>query len=156
MKEIINLKEKKYIVVSGEQPDQETSHAILLCSGKYVLQLRSNCPTISAPNQWSFFGGQKKRGETSIETMRREIFEELAIVPTKLSRLWVTDYLDPYLSLIVRTTFFWSDITDRWPNCRLNEGQAVKAFSFKGLSKITLPSITKITIERFQKQHSKG
>lgn len=45
--------------------------------GKILLQLRDNKAEIPYPNMWGTFGGQIEDGETPIESIKREIKEEL-------------------------------------------------------------------------------
>ncbi len=87
-------------------PEFQSSHAILLFSGKYVLQLRDDIPTISAPGEWSFFGGMIEKGESPIEGIKREIFEELGIRPEEFKELWYEDYFDTFKKDIVRNMVF--------------------------------------------------
>ena len=48
-------------------------------SGRVMLQLRSN--RVTHPNTWGFFGGKGENDERPIETLLREIQEELMITP---------------------------------------------------------------------------
>lgn len=144
---------KGFEIVIGEKPAYETSHAILLLSGKYVLQLRSNIPTISAPGQWALFGGKIMEKESPIEAARREIFEELEIKPLEFNPLWETDYYNPFDCAVVRTWFFLADVTSVWLTHKLNEGDAVKAFSYEELKDLKIPLIMRNAIERFHEKN---
>lgn len=43
----------------------------------YLLQLRDNKKDIPEKNKWGFFGGHKKKSETKLNCIKREILEEL-------------------------------------------------------------------------------
>lgn len=47
------------------------------------------------PNIWDVFGGHQFQGETTEETLRRELFEELGIVPIEFQFLTSVDEPDP-------------------------------------------------------------
>ncbi len=53
--------------------------AIILCHDRYLLQLRDDVLGIFFPNHWGLFGGELEYGESEIDALRREIFEELGI-----------------------------------------------------------------------------
>lgn len=134
----------------------QTSHAILLLSGKYVLQLRENKPTIAAPGQWSLFGGKLFAGEAPSNGVRREIHEELGIEPARYRQLWFEDYFASFENKMVRTWFFDADVTDIWGGHVLHEGSDVKAFRYAELSKLKVPAIMRTSIERHYKEVLKG
>lgn len=143
---------KDFEIVTGKQIDYETAHAILVFRGKYILQLRDNNPMISAPGQWSFFGGQIVTGETPEDAIKREVYEELEIKPENFKFLWTVDYYDPFVNLIVRTWFFSAEVSSVWSKHKLNEGEDVKIFRFRDLANIKIPSIVRQAIERFYKK----
>lgn len=135
-----------------EVPEVQSVHAVLILDGNYLLQLRDNKSTISAPGQWSLFGGKIKTGETPLQTMEREVCEELSIEPAEYKYLWFTDYYSPFERTITRTWNFVSDVTTVWSSHKLREGQAVRAFSFEQLPKQDMPWVTYQTLERFHQQ----
>lgn len=135
-----------------QAPKIQSVHAILILDGNYLLQLRDNKATISAPGQWSLFGGKIKVGETPLQTMKREVCEELSIEPAEYSYLWFTDRFSPFEKTITRTWFFVSDVTAVWSGHKLREGKAVKAFPFEQLSRLDMPSVMYQTLERFYQQ----
>lgn len=133
----------------------ETSHAILRLKGKYVLQLRDNKPGIAACGQWSLFGGEINPGETPLEAMKREIFEELLIKPKEFRFLWRKDYYYDFVQGIIRTWFFVSDIDDVWSFHQLNEGKDVNVFFYRDLDELDIPDIIRESLNRFNLENAK-
>ena len=133
-------------------PKIQSAHAILILSGNYVLQLRDDKPTIAAAGQWSLFGGKIKIGETPLQTIKREVYEELATEPAEYNCLWFIDYFAPFEKTVIRTWFFASDVTTVWPGHKLWEGKAVRAFQFKQLAWLDMPQVMYQTLERFHQQ----
>jgi len=52
---------------------------IVLDDGRYLLQLRDDIEPIWYPGHWGCFGGSVESGEDPVETLRRELREELAV-----------------------------------------------------------------------------
>lgn len=134
-------------------PRFQTSHAILLLSDRYILQLRDDNPDISAPGEWSFFGGMLQKGEKPVDGMRREVLEELGIEPKEYTALWFEDYYDPFESKMVRTWFFVADVSDVWSEHKLTEGRDAKAFAFTELSKMKIPDIMRKTLNHYHNEY---
>lgn len=130
-------------------PKIQSVHIILILDGSYILQLRDNKSTIAAPGQWSLFGGRTKIGETPLQTIKREVYEELSIRPAEYSYLWFTDYFAPFEGTVIRTWFFASDVTAVWPGHKLREGKAVRAFRFKQSTELVMSPVMCQTLERF-------
>ena len=133
-------------------PKTQSAHAILLLDDKYILQLRENKIGIAAPGQWSLFGGMKKKSETPLEAISRETYEELAIKPAEFHYLWFADYFTTFENEVVRSWFFYSDVSSVWVEHRLLEGQAVGAFRFEKTSDLEMPAVMQETIESFHQQ----
>lgn len=133
-------------------PKIQSAHAVLVLDGNCILQLRDNKPTIAAAGQWSLFGGKIKIGETPLQTIRREVYEELSTEPAEYSYLWCTDYYSLFEKTVVRSWFFASDVTTVWPGHKLREGKDVRAFRFKQLASLDIPSVMYQTLERFHQQ----
>ena len=133
-------------------PNVQSAHAILLLDNKYILQLRETKPDIAAPGQWSLFGGMKKTGETPLEAISREIQEELSIQPAGFHYLWFTDYFAAFEAEVIRTWFFFSDVSSVWAEHKLLEGQSIGTLHFKDISDLKMPLVMQETIERFHKQ----
>jgi ADP-ribose pyrophosphatase YjhB (NUDIX family) len=142
--------QKKHL--SEDIPKFQTSHAILLVSDKYVLQLRDNIPTISAAGQWSLFGGMKNDNETPLQAINREVLEELSVKPGGYKFLWFTDYYSDFERAMIRTYFFVVDVTAVWHEHRLTEGQAVGVFKFEQLADLDVASVMREAIEKYHTQ----
>jgi 8-oxo-dGTP pyrophosphatase MutT (NUDIX family) len=52
---------------------------IILDHDRYLMQLRSQAPSIFYPGHWGLFGGAVDPGETAEEALARELREELAV-----------------------------------------------------------------------------
>lgn len=132
-------------------PEIQSAHAVLLLSADYVLQLRDNKPTIAETGKWSLFGGKIKMGETPLETIRREVHEELSIKPAEYIYLWFTDRYLPFYKTYIRIWFFASDVTKIWSNHKLREGEKVKVFRFEELCNLDMPEVIRLTLKRFHR-----
>jgi 8-oxo-dGTP pyrophosphatase MutT (NUDIX family) len=62
--------------------------AILHQEGQFLLQLRDNIPGIVYPGYWGLFGGHLEPGELPIETLRRELQEEITYEAKQVSEFW--------------------------------------------------------------------
>lgn len=133
-------------------PVIQSAHAILLMDGQYILQLRDNKPNIAAPGQWSLFGGMKKPDETPLQAIKREVYEELSIKPPKFRYLWFSDYFSSFESEVIRTWFFFSDVSSVWHEHELREGQVAKAFDFEQIHSLEMPPVMRQTIGLFQRR----
>jgi 8-oxo-dGTP diphosphatase len=60
----------------SEQP-VHVALAILHQAGQFLLQLRDNIPGIVYPGYWGLFGGHLEPGELPLETLKRELQEEI-------------------------------------------------------------------------------
>lgn len=134
-------------------PEIQSTHAILTYCNKYILQLRDNKPNIAAPGQWSLFGGLLQKPETPLQTIKREIYEELVIEPLDFSYLWFMDYIADYENCIIRSWFFCSNVDDVWPNHQLMEGQAAGFFVYTDLKDLKMPIVMRKTLERFNNDY---
>lgn len=133
-------------------PKIQSSHAVLVVHGDYVLQLRDDKPTIAAAGQWSLFGGMINANETPMEAIQREIQEELSVGPNEFRYLWFTDYYSEFEKSMIRTWFFVSDISLVWEKHRLTEGQKVGVFPIEKIKGLNMPVVMKETIKRFHRQ----
>ena len=133
-------------------PEIQSAHAILILDGNYVLQLRDSKPDIAASGQWGLFGGRVDTGETPLQAIEREVYEELSVKPAEYRNLWCTDYFSPFQKTVIRTWFFTSDVTAVWRDHKLKEGKAVRSFPFKQLAGLDIPPVIYETLRRFHQQ----
>jgi 8-oxo-dGTP diphosphatase len=59
--------------------------ALLVCRGRYLMQLRDNKKGILLPGHWASFGGSIDPGEDAATAMRRELVEELELRAREVS-----------------------------------------------------------------------
>ena len=130
-------------------PKIQTANVILRLYDKYILQLRDDRPDIAAHGQWSLFGGGINLGETPMEAVKREIFEELLIRPDEFKFLWHTDYYYDFVNDNVRTWFFASNVENVWGNHQLKEGKAVDVFCFHDIKDLNIPDVIMETLNKY-------
>lgn len=63
---------------------KRSTKAFIIYQNKMLLILRDDIPTIPFPNTWNLPGGEVEEGETDIETLKRELLEEITVVPTDI------------------------------------------------------------------------
>lgn len=109
--------------------------ALLVHDQKVLLVLRDNIQGIYNPNTWSLIGGALEDNETHEEALRRELFEEIGVVPKTFTQ---------FRTCITKKgrdcKYYFSSLTaEEKENLELgDEGQELKFFKFEELSKITL------------------
>jgi len=143
-----------YADATNNIPKIQTSHAILLLSGSYILQLRDNKPTIAAPGKWSLFGGVRKYNESPLQIINREVMEELLIKP-EYEYLWFKDYYSDFRRTFVRTWFFASEVSTVWSHHKLIEGQTAGIFTYNQLNALDIPAVMKNAIKLYERMKSK-
>jgi 8-oxo-dGTP pyrophosphatase MutT (NUDIX family) len=70
----------------------DAAAAIIVVDGRYLLQLRDNIQGIFYPGFWGCFGGAISAGETPIDALRRELFEELEFEAGDCKRFFGLDF----------------------------------------------------------------
>jgi 8-oxo-dGTP diphosphatase len=118
--------------------------AVLLCPVGLVLHLRDDDPAISNPGRWSLFGGATDPGESSLQTIERELDEELSIRADAIRGLWrVVDREGDGRLLSV----FEATTTTVPIEMVLAEGQALGAFSRSEALSLDLAPLARRVLE---------
>jgi len=101
---------------------------------KILLILRDNIPTLKEANKWSIPGGGLEKGETHELALKRELKEEINIIPSRI------EYLGSIKFIIFRNSFYLCRLTGKEFNkVKLgNEGQKIGWFSLEELKKLDL------------------
>lgn len=90
--------------------------AILEQEGQYLLQLRDDIPTILFPGHWALFGGHLEPGETPLEAVKREIWEEIGF------KFDDPQYFRLYADEIAQRHVFFVPLTVSLSELHLQEG----------------------------------
>lgn len=96
--------------------------------GRYLMQCRDDIPGVYMAGYWGLFGGVMENGESADDAMRRELMEELAFEPTRLT--WFTELTYSLHQVgrgLHRKFFFEASIQEQdVDRMRLGEGQALR------------------------------
>jgi 8-oxo-dGTP pyrophosphatase MutT (NUDIX family) len=130
--------------------EMQVAHAVLICNGRYVLQLRDDRPDITAAGKWALFGGGVEPGEDPLGAVVREVREELCLGLADPLPLWSFRRRSE-LGRDVLFSFFEADVTAQWGRHRLIEGQAVDCFSFGELADL---AIRPVIMQALRRHHS--
>ena len=68
--------------------------AFVVFEGKILLILRDNVPTISYPNFWNLPGGKVEDGEDFDTALRRELVEEIGVIPANIVHMGMEKFED--------------------------------------------------------------
>lgn len=117
---------------------KEASKIIILNEEKEILlQLRDEKKDIPFPGYWDFFGGKIERGENPLETIKREAYEEINVVPRNIIFLGKIYVPKNNLSQESCNNFmFRGYINQTAENIDFSEGQGVRYFGLKELKGI--------------------
>lgn len=115
------------------RPDDAVAALIQPGKGYYLMQLRDPLDWIFFPGHWGLFGGAIEKGESDIETLSRELKEELELELEKDQVEYFTR-LDLDLSFSghgkIRRDFYHVEIEPEIvPKLSLREGAAMRVFS---------------------------
>jgi len=128
---------------------KRTSHAIIIYEHKILLTLRDNKPEIPDPNKWSFPGGEMWMGEDFVETLQRELKEEISVAPQDIV----------HLGLIINSTtrsrhetYLCRLTPEEAANVKLgNEGQELKFFTYDEMLQLPHAKYAEIFITQYGK-----
>jgi len=114
--------------------------AIVVADRRVLLLLRDDNPEIRDPNCWQLPGGGVEENETPDEAIKRELQEEIGIIPSSLRFL---------ISPSAETHAYLARLTDEEvKNIKKgNEGKDLRFFSFDELSQIPLTQKLKNVIQ---------
>ena len=108
--------------------------AFVIYQKKILLILRDNKPSIPFPNMWNLPGGGIEENETHDQALKRELQEELGIMPRNILRMGIETFEDgkAVMRYLVRLE------PDEVAKLRLGEGQEMRFFLFDDMSKLPL------------------
>ena len=118
------------------------SVAIIVHNDKILFLLRDNNPTTVNRNLWQLPGGQTEKGETPLETLRRELTEEISMIPKKLT------FLGKTTSSIWMYAAFLGD--EEVEHIALgNEGQELKFFTLREITNLPITPALRSHVDTF-------
>jgi 8-oxo-dGTP diphosphatase len=114
---------------------QNVSAVVLVNEKKeLLLYLRDNKPSIVYPNMWALLGGHAEKNETPINTLKREIKEEIDF---SIKEAEFLEAIDDKVGNLVH--IFLTKINKRKEDIILTEGQKIDFFSFDDAMKLNIP-----------------
>jgi len=129
---------------------KRTSHAIVLSDGKILMVLRDDKPGLPDANTWTFPGGQMELGENFLDTMRRELKEEIGITPQDITEIGII------INTVTRSQHhtYVSVLTPEEAGAvKLgNEGQELKFFTFSEMQEVACAKY----VSKFLSQYTEG
>jgi len=122
---------------------EKASKIFLINSQKQILlYLRDNKPRICYPEYWDIFGGAAEKNETPLESLKREIQEEIEqeleiFKPEFIGNIF---FKKDKLNLAdADVSIFKGEIDLDIDKIKLNEGQRLKFFTFDKILKLKFP-----------------
>lgn len=111
--------------------------ALLVCNGRYLMQLRDDKPGILLPDHWALFGGSLDPGEDAAAAMRRELVEELELEARRIIAFTeMTIMLPLHPPRLDRMSFFVVPVeTDELAAMVQHEGAGKRLFTPSGLAR---------------------
>lgn len=109
--------------------------AFIIYNKKLLLILRDNKPNIPSPNKWGLPGGAIEKNEPILKAIKRELEEEISIVPKNIIYLGKQIYENG--SEVFR--YFAKLTKDEFQNVKLgSEGQKLEFFNLDEINKLDL------------------
>lgn len=111
--------------------DDAVAAMIIVEQAHYLLQLRDSRPDIWCPDHWGCFGGGMEDGETRVEAIQRECYEELGFKIDQFEAVFELNFTVPelgqqqYLRAYFTAQIHSSDVK----NICLGEGQKAELFA---------------------------
>ena len=90
--------------------------------------------------------------ETPLQTIRREVVEELSVSIPKFHFLWFKDYTVHAQKMPARSWFFVADMSSFWGRHKLTEGKAVQCFEYKDIFELEMWPVIRESIVQFHQQ----
>jgi len=115
---------------------RDAAAALLVLPGdRYVMQRRDDRPDIFYPGHWCCFGGAMNTGEAPVDTLRRELREELELELPGATQFGKFEFdLAPQSTVRFFRIFFEVRLTEQtFSRLRLHEGAEMKAFDAEDL-----------------------
>lgn len=115
-------------------------NAVIVANGKLLLLQRDDSSGIRDPNCWQLPGGGVEEGEIPNEAIKRELQEEISIVPKTIRFL-----ISPY----PKTHVYYVPLTeDEVTNVKIgNEGKDLRFFSLEEMATIPLTQKLRMVLE---------
>ena len=116
-------------------PGEAAAALLVTADGRYLMQQRDALDFIFFPDWWGCFGGGLEPGETPEQAMRRELSEELAFAPVRMTPFTTVglDFSFAGRGALPRH-FFEIPITERDVDTMvLGEGQAMELIPGKDI-----------------------
>lgn len=113
----------------------KSSAAFLIYKHKLLMLLRDDVPDLAGANCWSLPGGVVEEGETHDEGLRRELQEEISVVPKEIKFLDKVTYSGGRVG-----AYYFAELNDgEVKELRLgNEGQKMEFFDFENIKELPL------------------
>jgi 8-oxo-dGTP pyrophosphatase MutT (NUDIX family) len=123
---------RHFSAVAGPRirPVDAVAALLMPAKGRYVMQLRDDRPDIIYPGHWACFGGAMRPGEAPLDTLRRELREELELEVGEAREFASFDFdLTPARrGKFLRRYFEVRTSQARIERCMLHEGAALRVF----------------------------
>ncbi|MEK7472971.1 MAG: NUDIX domain-containing protein [Patescibacteria group bacterium] len=122
--------------------------ALITYKNKLLLFHRDDKKDIPYPNYWHLPGGRMNENETPLQAIKRELKEEITHVPKELQYIGEFKKDDGKYSY----TFLSTVDNDEVKLFKLgqDEGQAIKFFNLKELTKLKLTSAVKLRLSKYK------